>query len=394
MKFTSLLFLVLLLPSLAGAQTNPLSILVATDPSNDMAQQGTRVPLSAVLKNGLKREVQLKGTTNLADAMRSSRTGESMVMIALPHVTASAVSHGYQLLAISPASNSFVLIAKNEVKDIAGLKGKRLYLMDQDAQSTYMAKGMLREANFALKDLKDIKYGRARGAAFIALEFGMSDAIIVEKDEGEKWLSAHAAMGHILQATRNVPVGMAISVTNALPDFEREKLLAWLVSPGAAEMGMGSLVAARAEDKAQFVYLASLGILTPAKLDGVTVVDARKLEEMLQKGALAVDTRSQKEYDFAHVPGAVLASYVENSLKDTAFDQSKDDYSAILELPRDKAVIFMCNGAECWKSYKASKVARENGFNKVFWFRGGVPEWKDSQLPVKTALPVVPSLKG
>jgi hypothetical protein len=34
---------------------------------------------------------------------------------------------------------------------------------------------------------------------------------------------------------------------------------------------------------------------------------------------------------------------------------------------------FHCNGAECWKSYKAAKVALSNGFTTVYWFRGGFP---------------------
>ena len=40
-----------------------------------------------------------------------------------------------------------------------------------------------------------------------------------------------------------------------------------------------------------------------------------------------------------------------------------------------------CNGAECWKSYKASKVALARGFTTMYWFRGGLPEWLARGLP-------------
>ena len=45
-------------------------------------------------------------------------------------------------------------------------------------------------------------------------------------------------------------------------------------------------------------------------------------------------------------------------------------------------LIFACNGAECWKSYKASHAALKAGHGKVYWFRGGFPEWKKKGLPV------------
>ena len=48
---------------------------------------------------------------------------------------------------------------------------------------------------------------------------------------------------------------------------------------------------------------------------------------------------------------------------------------------KSQPTIFFCNGAECWKSYKASKVARESGFTSVYWMRGGMPEWTAEQLP-------------
>ncbi len=54
-------------------------------------------------------------------------------------------------------------------------------------------------------------------------------------------------------------------------------------------------------------------------------------------------------------------------------------------LPGDKAapVVFYCNAGECWKSYKASVVAIRNGWKQIFWFRGGMPEWKGKGYPVE-----------
>ena len=45
-------------------------------------------------------------------------------------------------------------------------------------------------------------------------------------------------------------------------------------------------------------------------------------------------------------------------------------------LAKDKPIIFLCNGPECWKSYKASRAAIAAGYKHVYWFRGGMPEWE------------------
>ena len=81
----------------------------------------------------------------------------------------------------------------------------------------------------------------------------------------------------------------------------------------------------------------------------------------------------------------MFAAYVEKSLKDVAFNAAQDDFQALDKLPLDKAkpVIFACNGAECWKSYKAAKVATTKGFQSVYWLRGGLPEWDETGLPTE-----------
>ena len=111
-------------------------------------------------------------------------------------------------------------------------------------------------------------------------------------------------------------------------------------------------------------------------------MSAEEVVELAKQGATIVDTRSQKEYDSEHVRGAVLASYLEKSLKEVDFDASKDDFSALKTVPKDKPVIFFCNGPECWKSYKASRAAVAAGYPKIYWFRGGMPEWREKHLPV------------
>ena len=64
-----------------------------------------------------------------------------------------------------------------------------------------------------------------------------------------------------------------------------------------------------------------------------------------------------------------------------SFDASKDDFD-LAKLPKDKAapLVFFCNGPECWKSYKASVTAKKAGYTKIYWMRGGFPEWSSKGL--------------
>jgi rhodanese-related sulfurtransferase len=96
------------------------------------------------------------------------------------------------------------------------------------------------------------------------------------------------------------------------------------------------------------------------------------------------DTRVAAEYAEAHIKGAKSLPYKEKSSKAIGFDKSQDEF-ALDKLPADKntAVIFYCNAGDCWKSYKASKVAVDAGYKRVNWFRGGIPEWRGKGLPVE-----------
>lgn len=133
-----------------------------------------------------------------------------------------------------------------------------------------------------------------------------------------------------------------------------------------------------------FAGAASQAAETPASLEGVTVVTAEQARKLADGGVPIVDTRVANEYAQEHIKGARSVPYKEKSAKDVAFDAKEDSFD-LAKLPAAKAapVIFYCNAGECWKSYKASKVAREAGYTKVHWLRGGIPEWKAKGYPVE-----------
>jgi len=125
--------------------------------------------------------------------------------------------------------------------------------------------------------------------------------------------------------------------------------------------------------------VSTLGYFTPRTLPGAKVVDAAGVAQLLQAGATYVDTRTDAEFKAGHVPGAKLVPYVEKSAKEADFDPAQDQFDVAKLGPNKEAdLIFACNGAECWKSFKASHAAVKAGYRKVHWFRGGFPEWRSS----------------
>lgn len=132
-------------------------------------------------------------------------------------------------------------------------------------------------------------------------------------------------------------------------------------------------------------FAGSLGLLTsqvhavdnPDTLPGATIVNASKAKDLIAKGAAVFDVRSANEYAEGHIKGAKLVAYKEKSSKVANFDASVDSFD-LTKLPADKSaeMIMYCNGLDCWKSYKAVTTAVKAGYKKVYWLRGGLPEWK------------------
>lgn len=123
---------------------------------------------------------------------------------------------------------------------------------------------------------------------------------------------------------------------------------------------------------------------TPDSLKGATLVDAAKAKSLADSGVKVIDARVANEYAESHILGALSIPYKEKSAKEVKFDASLDSID-LSKLPADKnaALLFYCNGAECWKGYKAATAAIKAGYKIVYWFRLGLPEWKAKGYPTE-----------
>jgi rhodanese-related sulfurtransferase len=366
--------------ALAGAAE--FKVLVSVDPADGARLVGTAGPASALSKavNGNARVLVSK---DLKDAMRATRTGENQMIVGPAHVIASALSHGYVLGAVSGASVKYALVARTGFARIADLAGARLYLPQQDSLRSYVARALLDQAGVSLKAFKHVEYRSTSGAGLIAIGLGLTDATVAELSEAQAWIQGNPGKAAILSMSQDVPGGAGIALHASVPPAERDRIARLASEPNSALATLAEFRLAAASSEKAYAYVAQLGIVTPATLEGAQVVGAEQVRDLLAKGGVViVDTRSAREFAAERIAQAVLAPYGEKSLKERDYDPSLDDVSEIGKLDRARQTVFLCNGPECWKSYKAAREALRMGLKSVYWFRGGMPEWRARGLPV------------
>ena len=369
---------------ICGPALAQLSTMVAVEPTERKAAHSIlRTAAESGLSKAAGQSVTLVTSDDLADVMRATRSAGYDIFIGPAQVAASALDRGYELVGTTQKSEKYLLVALQQVDAVAASKGRRLYLPQQDSLYTYMARGMLNEAGISFQDLRAVQYEKFPQAGLSALMLRTADATVVREDDWAQWASTQSGNLRVLATSQLVPGGFSVVVKKDIPAETRGRLAQWFATSSTAS-GL-PLVTVRPES-IEYRRVAELGLFTPTSLPGVSRISAKEAQGLLAQGAALVDTRTEKEFKAKRIRGALFAAYVEKSLKDVAFNAAQDDFQALDKLPnldKGKPVIFACNGAECWKSYKAAKVAAAKGFKSVYWLRGGLPEWDAAGLPTE-----------
>ena len=365
----------LIISAPAWAQISALLVIEPTERKDGLLV--SRGALEAGLGRALNQTVKVQASEDLTDAMRQTRSAGPDVFIAPPQVVASALSHGYELVGSTEAEEQYLLVGKAGLASTAALRGQgRIYLPQQDSIYTYLARGLLTAQALSFRDLKQVQYARFPPAGLVALTMNLADATVIRRADWDAWSKVHPGEAQMLASSGPVPGGLSVAVKASLPADVRSRLARWFES---AAPTAGLKPVAQRSERSAYQRVAEWGTFTPTALTGATVVDAAAVKRLQAQGAVLVDTRTQAEFDQRHIDGARWAPYVEKSLKDVVYDVKADDFAGLAVLDKNKPTVFLCNGAECWKSYKASRAALAAGFNQVYWFRGGMPEWLKAQ---------------
>ena len=370
-----LLGLMSALPALAD-----IKILVVSEPtSRKDSQMVSRTGLEASLGKLLGQNVTVTVTDDLTDAMRSTRSAGYDVFIAPAQVAASAIAHGHDLIGSTASEEQYVLVANAKLQSVADIRRERIYLPQQDSIYTYLARGLLTANGLSFKDLRNVEFARYPQAGLTAISLNRPEATVIRREDWDAWEADNKGAARVLATSGAVPGGFSVTVNKALTPELRSQLTKWFTSTAPSN---GLKRVAHQVDLAHYKKIAELGTFTPTSLPGATVVSADDVKRLVSQGAIVVDTRTEKEFKAKHIPGARFVPYVEKSLKDVAFNGTLDDFGGLKALNTATPTIFLCNGAECWKSYKASRAAIAARFTKVYWYRGGMPDWERSGASV------------
>lgn len=338
----------------------------------------------------------------VADALREARFGEANwaisidatadlagtrsqlhdLYVAPAHVIGSALRNGYVPLVGQVNGAQAVLVTTKDrgITSLAQAAGKRLGLPMPDSIVTYLVRGELNAANTSQKShFSRVQHLRYQDALLVCLQLRECDVVGVERAVFDRWQAGGESLVVLMESRPAAGLSVAIRQKLAADGGARAlqaALLRAFATPAVARVGIGAPETIAASE---FTYVSTLGYFTPRQLPGAKVIDAPTVAQLMSGGAQYIDVRTDAEFKNGRVPGSRLVPYVEKSAKDTDYDARLDSFD-LTKLPADRnaALIFACNGAECWKSYKASHVALKAGYRNVHWFRGGFPEWRSS----------------
>jgi ABC-type phosphate/phosphonate transport system substrate-binding protein/rhodanese-related sulfurtransferase len=386
---------VIALPALgAGVQLNVSG--EARQEINTPQFQDRYQSLASYLGASLGTDVKLAIGRDLSRELQKMRAGLYEVLVGPAHVIGAAMRYGYEPVARFAGEERAVFVASKAsgITSFDGAKGKRLALPPTDSLATYLARGELNAKGVKVNEFfAEVKEHRYHEVALMSVEFGQADVAVADERLAKEWIAKNG--GQIIHQTRPTP-GIGVAVNAKLDKPTKDRIRTAFLSPNpkaaaSAPLTGLDLAAVKPIGAEEYKYVSTLGYFTPNQLPGATVVTADEVAELLKKGAALFDTRTAEEYGARHIKGAKLLPYVEKSRKEVGFDVNQDKFD-LSKAPQDKnaPVIFACNGAECWKSYKASEAAVKAGHKQVYWFRGGFPEWSLKGLPTDSA----PTLAG
>jgi rhodanese-related sulfurtransferase len=375
----------------AGAAQAATSVLINPGDVGEQSRYTTFTQLRDAALPALKREKLAEPhaamSTDAGADLAATRSRLHDVFVAPAHVIGSAVRYGYlPLMGLErPVQAVLVALKTNPATSLATAAGMKLGLPLQDSVVTYLLRGEVNAAGSTLKrHFKPGLESRYQEALLICLQIRQCEVVVVERALFERWVAAGEPVKALAQS-KAVP-GMSVAVKPGTPaaaaaDALRGALVAGF-NGGAAAAALGRPVAVEAK---AFEYVSTLGYFTPRALPGASVVDAAGAARLMAAGATYIDTRTEAEFKAGHAAGARLVPYHEKSHKDADFDAALDKFD-LSQLPaeRDTPLLLACNGAECWKSFKASQAAIKAGYRQVHWFRGGFPEWRAAGMKIES----------
>ena len=367
-----------------------LNVTLDYDQERDhVATQNVFNDLARALTSAVGQPVKLIMTQNAERVGERIRTGTYSMLLAPAQLVGLAMRNGYSPVAKTEKEAKIVLVSGkgSTVKSLETARGRRIALPHAESLVSYMVRGELNAMGLSPSTyFSQVMHMNQYGAVLYALEIGQADLVAMKEDVAKDWIARNPG-ATIVKTLAEVPqAGVVVSdkVDAALRDRIRSAFTG-LDKDLESRLNRARLGAFDPADKHDFEYVSTRGFYSPEVLPGANVVTAEQVKKLMGQSVPLFDVRPAAQYREAHIPGAVNLTYVMNSPKEVDFDDTVDSFD-LTKLPKDKnaPMIFQCNGAECWYSYKAARYMVKRGYTKIYWFRTGLPAWKAAGYAVQS----------
>ncbi len=350
--------------------------------------QSTFNDLAKHLSGAVGQPVKLIMTQNAERVGERVRTGSFSILLAPSQLIGAAMRNGYSPIAKTRQDTRVLLLATtaSQVKSLESARGKRIVMPHRESLVSMLVNGELNARGLSPSSyFSQVNYVTKYAAVLYALEIGQAELAAVKEDAAKSWMEKRKDI-RMVHAFPNVP-NAGVAVNDKMDAAIKEKLrvaFGQIDKDLDARLQRVNLGAFAAANVADFEYVSTRGFYTPEVLSGAIIPTAPQVKKLMDQGVRLFDVRPQAHYREAHIPGAINVTYQMNSPKEVEYDDTVDAFD-ISKLPQDKntPIIFQCNGAECWYSYKAARYMLHRGYTKIYWFRTGLPAWKAAGYPVR-----------
>ncbi len=352
-----------------------------------IATQSVFNDLSRHLSSAIGQPVKLVMTQNAERVGERIRTNAYAMVLAPAQLVGLAMRNGYTPVAKTEKNTALVLVARksSHINSLADARDKRIALPHQESLVSYLFKGEMNALGLSPSTyFSQVMHMNQYGAVLYALGIGQSDLAAMKEEVAKDWI-AHDKDAMVVKTFGQVPAA-GVVVNDKLEESVKDKIRSAFtridhdLENRLNKVKFGSFDPA---DKHDFEYVATRGFFTPETLPGATIVTAEQVRKMMGQGVPLYDVRPLAHRRNGYIPGSISLPYELNSPKEVDYDDGVDRFD-LSKLPHDKnaPMIFQCNGAECWFSYKAVRYAVKRGYKRVYWFRTGLPAWKAAGYPI------------
>jgi len=389
MRWLAVLFAAALAINAHAREELLLNVTLDYDQERDsIGTQSVFNDLAKFLAGAVGQPVKLVMTQNAERVGERIRTNSFSLLLAPAQLVGLAMRNGYTPVAKTERNTSLVLVAPKSahIKSLEDARGKRIALPHQESLVSYLFRGEMNALGLSPSSyFSRVMHMNQYGAVLYSMEIGQADLAAMKEEVASDWI-ARDQNAMVIRRFAAVPAA-GVVVSDKLDEAVRDKLRSAFtrldkdLETRLKRVKFGSFDPA---DKHDFEYVSTRGFYTPETLPGASIASAEQVKKLMGQGVPLFDVRPLAHRRAGFIPGSVSLPYEMNSPKEVDYDDSVDRFD-LAKLPQDKnaPMIFQCNGAECWFSYKASRYLVKRGYKRIYWFRTGLPAWKAAGYPVQ-----------